>query len=98
MKVSAKACGRSARSICRERSVAAGGSPRYRSKECRFLLSGIQVVPRYFIALRSCDLRAFLFETEAIVWSILPEETAISSDPLQREIVASSKKGLEKLT
>jgi hypothetical protein len=55
------------------------------------------VVPRYFIALRSCDLRAFLFETEAIVWSILPEETAISSDPLQREIVASSKKGLEKL-
>ena len=34
----------------------------------------------------------FLFETEAIVWSILPEKTAISSDPLQKRKLASNKK------
>ena len=55
------------------------------------LKSGIQVVPRYFIALR-VFLRAFLFETEAIVWSILPGITAISSDPLQKRKLASNKK------
>ncbi len=52
MKVSVKRCGRSARSICREGTSAAGGSPRYRSEERRSFSSGIQVVPRFMIALR----------------------------------------------